>query len=84
MPYFIEVPEGNSPTPLPEGIKGITDVTFIDPNWVDYGWQNEKYFQTHTSLVLKDNYKCVIVRKKSYKDAYGRFIRDTKLPDIEE
>lgn len=31
MPYFIEAPKGNSPAPLPEGIKGITDITFIDP-----------------------------------------------------
>lgn len=31
MPYFIEVPEGNSPAPLPEGINSITDITFLDP-----------------------------------------------------
>jgi type II restriction/modification system DNA methylase subunit YeeA len=31
MPYFIEAPEGNSPAPLPEGIKGVTDITFLDP-----------------------------------------------------
>ncbi|MDD4821062.1 MAG: BREX-1 system adenine-specific DNA-methyltransferase PglX [Bacteroidales bacterium] len=31
MPYYIETPEGNVPSPLPEGIKGITDITFLDP-----------------------------------------------------
>lgn len=31
MPYYIEAPEGNEPAPLPEGIKGITDITFLDP-----------------------------------------------------
>ena len=31
MPYYIEAPEGNTPAPLPEGIKGVTDITFIDP-----------------------------------------------------
>lgn len=31
MPYFIEAPEGNAPAPLPEGIKGVTDITFLDP-----------------------------------------------------
>ena len=31
MPYFIEAPEGNSPAPLPEGINGVTDITFLDP-----------------------------------------------------
>lgn len=31
MPYFIEAPEGNLPAPLPEGIKGIADITFLDP-----------------------------------------------------
>lgn len=31
MPYYIEAPEGNSPSPLPEGIKGVTDITFLDP-----------------------------------------------------
>lgn len=31
MPYYIEVPEGNAPAPLPEGIKGVTDITFLDP-----------------------------------------------------
>ena len=31
MPYFIEAPEGNLPAPLPDGIKGITDITFLDP-----------------------------------------------------
>lgn len=31
MPYFIEAPEGTTPAPLPEGIKGVTDITFLDP-----------------------------------------------------
>lgn len=31
MPYFIEAPDGSNHSPLPEGIKGITDVTFLDP-----------------------------------------------------
>ena len=31
MPYYIETPEGNAPSPLPEGIKGVTDITFLDP-----------------------------------------------------
>ena len=31
MPYYIETPEGNAPAPLPEGIKGVTDITFLDP-----------------------------------------------------
>lgn len=31
MPYFIEAPEGNAPSPLPDGIKGVTDITFLDP-----------------------------------------------------
>ncbi|SHF69865.1 Type II restriction/modification system, DNA methylase subunit YeeA [Bacteroides luti] len=31
MPYYIETPKGNAPSPLPEGIKGITDITFLDP-----------------------------------------------------
>jgi type II restriction/modification system DNA methylase subunit YeeA len=31
MPYYIEAPEGKSSTPLPEGIKGVTDITFLDP-----------------------------------------------------
>jgi len=31
MPYYIEAPEGNAPTPLPEGLKGVTDITFLDP-----------------------------------------------------
>jgi hypothetical protein len=31
MPYYIEAPEGNTPAPLPEGIKGVTDITFLDP-----------------------------------------------------
>lgn len=31
MLYFIEAPEGNSPAPLPEGINGVTDITFLDP-----------------------------------------------------
>ena len=31
MPYYIESPEGNAPTPLPEGIKGVMDITFLDP-----------------------------------------------------
>jgi len=31
MPYFIEAPEGNAPAPLPDGIKGVTDITFLDP-----------------------------------------------------
>ena len=31
MPYYIETPEGNTPTPLPEGIKSLTDITFLDP-----------------------------------------------------
>jgi len=31
MPYYIESPEGNAPAPLPEGIKGIADITFLDP-----------------------------------------------------
>jgi len=31
MPYYIEAPEGNAPAPLPEGIEGVTDITFLDP-----------------------------------------------------
>jgi len=31
MPYYIEAPEGNAPAPLPSGIKGVTDITFLDP-----------------------------------------------------
>jgi hypothetical protein len=31
MPYYIEAPEGNAPAPLPEGIKGVIDITFLDP-----------------------------------------------------
>jgi hypothetical protein len=31
MPYYIEAPDGNDPAPLPEGIKGVTDITFLDP-----------------------------------------------------
>ena len=31
MPYYIEAPEGNAPAPLPEGIKSVTDITFLDP-----------------------------------------------------
>ncbi|MBP8114973.1 MAG: BREX-1 system adenine-specific DNA-methyltransferase PglX [Chitinophagaceae bacterium] len=31
MPYYIEAPEGNAPALLPEGIKGVTDITFLDP-----------------------------------------------------
>ncbi len=31
MPYYLEAPEGNAPAPLPEGIKGVTDITFLDP-----------------------------------------------------
>lgn len=31
MPYYIEAPEGNEPTPFPEGIKGVTDIKFLDP-----------------------------------------------------
>ncbi len=31
MPYYIEAPEGNASAPLPEGIKGVTDITFLDP-----------------------------------------------------
>jgi hypothetical protein len=31
MPYYIEAPEGNAPAPLPEGIKGVADITFLDP-----------------------------------------------------
>lgn len=31
MPYYIEAPEGNAPAPLPAGIKGVTDITFLDP-----------------------------------------------------
>jgi len=31
MPYYIEAPEGNAPAPLPEGVKGVTDITFLDP-----------------------------------------------------
>lgn len=31
MPYYMEAPEGNTPALLPEGIKGITDITFLDP-----------------------------------------------------
>ena len=31
MPYYIEAPEGNAPSPLPEGIKGVIDITFLDP-----------------------------------------------------
>jgi type II restriction/modification system DNA methylase subunit YeeA len=31
MPYFIEAPEGNEPILLPEGVKGVTDIKFLDP-----------------------------------------------------
>lgn len=31
MPYFLEAPEGNNPSQLPEGINSITDITFLDP-----------------------------------------------------
>ena len=31
MPYYIEAPVGNAPAPLPAGIKGVTDITFLDP-----------------------------------------------------
>ncbi|MGZ4057267.1 MAG: BREX-1 system adenine-specific DNA-methyltransferase PglX, partial [Bacteroidia bacterium] len=31
MPYYIETSEGNEPTPLPEGVKGVTDIKFLDP-----------------------------------------------------
>ena len=31
MPYYIEAPEGNEPTPLPQGVKGVTDIKFLDP-----------------------------------------------------
>lgn len=31
MPYYIEAPEGNAPAPFPEGVKGVTDITFLDP-----------------------------------------------------
>jgi len=31
MPYYIEAPEGNAPAPLPEGINGVTNITFLDP-----------------------------------------------------
>lgn len=31
MPYYIEAPEGNTPAPMPDSIKGITDITFLDP-----------------------------------------------------
>ena len=31
MPYYIEAPEDNVPAPLPEGIKEVTDITFLDP-----------------------------------------------------
>ncbi|WP_159471208.1 BREX-1 system adenine-specific DNA-methyltransferase PglX [Dyadobacter sp. 3J3] len=31
MPYYIEAPEENAPAPLPEGINGVTDITFLDP-----------------------------------------------------
>jgi type II restriction/modification system DNA methylase subunit YeeA len=31
MRYFVEAPEGSIPVPLPEGINGITDISFIDP-----------------------------------------------------
>jgi hypothetical protein len=31
MPYYIEAPEGNELTPLPEGVKGVTDIKFLDP-----------------------------------------------------
>jgi type II restriction/modification system DNA methylase subunit YeeA len=31
MPYYIEAPEGNELAPLPEGINGVTDITFLDP-----------------------------------------------------
>jgi len=31
MPYFIEAPEGNEPAPMPEGIKSVTDIRFLDP-----------------------------------------------------
>lgn len=31
MPYYIESPEGNEPDALPEGVKGVTDIKFLDP-----------------------------------------------------
>lgn len=31
MPYYIEAPEDNAPAPLPDGLKGVTDITFLDP-----------------------------------------------------
>jgi hypothetical protein len=31
MPYYIESPEENGPAPLPEGIKSVLDITFLDP-----------------------------------------------------
>lgn len=31
MPYYIETPEGNAPAPIPEHIKSVTDITFLDP-----------------------------------------------------
>jgi hypothetical protein len=31
MPYFIETQEDINPQPLPEGIQGIRDITFLDP-----------------------------------------------------
>jgi hypothetical protein len=31
MPYYIEAPEGNAPVHLPIGLKGVTDITFLDP-----------------------------------------------------
>lgn len=31
MPYYIEAPEGNAPAPLPDGLRGVTDITFLDP-----------------------------------------------------
>ncbi len=31
MPYYIEAPEGNAPAPIPDHIKSVTDITFLDP-----------------------------------------------------
>lgn len=31
MPYYVESPSANEQINLPEGIKGITDITFLDP-----------------------------------------------------
>jgi len=31
MPYYIEASEGNALASLPDGIKGVTDITFLDP-----------------------------------------------------